>query len=80
MGEPINFINSKKKVIMKIEGGDNMLDLFKHKYDQVVEKIKLTSKPLGYRTAVICICSHRCHRVIKVLMCGTGRSTNRQIP
>ena len=30
-----------------------MLDLFKHKYDQVVEKIKLTLKPLGNRTAVI---------------------------
>ena len=44
MSEPVDFTYGKKKAIMKVEGGDDMLDLFKHTekvndedpYDQAV--------------------------------------------
>ena len=30
MGEPVNFTVSDKKALMKVEGGDNMHNLFRH--------------------------------------------------
>ena len=30
MGKPVDFTDNEKKAIMKVEGGDNMLNLFKH--------------------------------------------------
>ena len=61
MGEPVNFTDSENKAIMKVEGGADILDLFKHTgnfmdddtYDQVVDKIKLSLQQLGDRTAPV---------------------------
>ena len=61
-GQPINFTDAKKKGIMKVKGGDDMLDLFKHTrkvndkdtYDQMLKKIKLALQKLSNRTVAVC--------------------------